>query len=117
MRPCLAPNCPALVHPPENRCPRHRAEADARWARRVEAHRDGQGWRAFYRTDAWRRRRAEQLAREPTCRSCGTDRRLQAAHVGATPKEWEAFIAGPLQTLCIECHARSRAAENWRGGR
>lgn len=63
---------------------------------------------AMYNNAAWRRRRADQLRREPLCAYCRQfDNRVTPATIAdhVTPHNGDPVkFAGPLQSLCKLCH-------------
>ena len=59
--------------------------------------------------------RAEQLAREPQCRACGSTERLEADHIIPIAEGGARFDAANGQTLCHDCHERKSMRERLRG--
>lgn len=80
-----------------------RAKADSR--RVSEA-------RPLYRYARWKRIRAEQLVREPSCRFCALAGIQTPAsvcdHVEPHRGSVDLFWRGPFQSLCVECHNRTK---------
>lgn len=80
-----------------------RAKADSR--KQTDA-------RPLYRYARWLRLRAEQLRAEPMCRFClegGTETKATVCdHVVPHRGDVEAFWRGPFQSLCVECHNRTK---------
>jgi 5-methylcytosine-specific restriction protein A len=94
--------------------------------RRHDAKRSSRNYRAWYRTAAWRRIRAEHLALEPVCRMCRANgilndggrkvdgspetnpnmRGLIVDHEQPHRGDPQLFFHGPKQTLCITHHNR-----------
>jgi 5-methylcytosine-specific restriction endonuclease McrA len=69
---------------------------------------------ALYRGEEWRVRRAEQLAKHPTCAICGR-KAVHADHIiglaaGGT-------FDGPLQSLCAPCHRSKTLRESHEGAK
>jgi 5-methylcytosine-specific restriction endonuclease McrA len=64
----------------------------------------------WYDLQSWRRRRRHQLATEPLCRFCLTEGRITPArvadHVIPHNGDWNKFVLGELQSLCVDCHDR-----------
>jgi 5-methylcytosine-specific restriction protein A len=79
--------------------------------RRRQAH----PWRAWYSLPVWKRRRADQLAREPLCERCRardvTTAATVANHRVPHRGDWDLFIAGDLESLCGPCHNAEVQAE------
>ena len=78
--------------------------------------------RAWYATSrAWRRRSKLQLSLEPLCRYCQERGIIQLAEVSdhITPHggSWNEFRLGALQSLCRECHNRTKQREERDGYR
>ena len=88
-------------------------------ARRDDRSPEARVYRGLYKTAAWRRRRAEQLAREPLCWMCGAQGVVTAATVAdhVTPHRGDpvAFL-GPLRSLCASHHSATKQREENRGG-
>lgn len=62
-------------------------------------------YKAWYKTQRWRRLRAIQLAREPLCAMCPRPTPATVCdhvepHRGNAVKFW----CGPFQSLCAPCH-------------
>ena len=64
--------------------------------------------RVWYGTQLWKNCRAHQLRVEPLCRICLDEGRVTGAtvadHFPAHNGEWNAFVLGPLRSLCAPCH-------------
>lgn len=64
--------------------------------------------RGWYKTAAWRKRREDQLQREPLCRRCDMQGIVTAAtvanHVKPHRGNWDLFINGELESTCKPCH-------------
>jgi 5-methylcytosine-specific restriction protein A len=90
------------------RCELHRAKPFQRFQR-------DQAIQRLYNTARWKRRRAEQLAREPWCAEClqleqytpATD----ADHIERHNGDLQKFFSGKLQSLCHAHHSRKTAEE------
>jgi 5-methylcytosine-specific restriction protein A len=67
-----------------------------------------QPWRTWYSLQRWRRRARHQLRTEPLCCLCETQGRVVPAevadHFPAHGGDWNAFLRGPLRSLCKACH-------------
>lgn len=107
LRMCRHPGCQKLTA--DGYCPDHKP----RHERRASA-----SWHKFY-TDpryGWKRRRENQLAREPFCRECARrgyrTRATDVDHVVPHRGDLELFLHGELQSLCHACHSRKTMAEN-----
>ena len=76
--------------------------------------------RRWYSLKRWRKRRAEQLAREPLCRMCEAEGMTVAAntadHVEPHREDYDRFWFGDLQSLCGSHHSREKQREEVRGG-
>jgi 5-methylcytosine-specific restriction endonuclease McrA len=68
--------------------------------------------RRLYKTAAWARLRAVQLAGEPLCRQCQSEGVIRPAsvcdHIDPHRGDVERFWAGPFQSLCEGCHNRTK---------
>jgi 5-methylcytosine-specific restriction endonuclease McrA len=89
-----------------SRCVSHTPKSSSGWARHA-AKNPIQA--SYYRSGAWRERRARHLADNPTCIVCGQPAK-HADHVvniasGGT-------FDGPLQSLCVEHHRLKTQAES-----
>lgn len=75
--------------------------------------------RRWYGLARWRKRRVEQLAREPWCASCvNIGRRTPATvadHIEPHRGDEAKFWTGALQSLCLSCHNRHKQSVE-RGG-
>ncbi len=64
--------------------------------------------RGWYKLAVWRRRREDQLDREPLCRRCFSQGIITEAtvanHVKPHRGNWELFINGELESSCKPCH-------------
>ena len=67
----------------------------------------------------WKRRRALQLKAEPLCKMCLANGLVTPAtvadHVEQHHKDWNKFVLGKLQSLCTECHNRTKRVIELRG--
>ncbi len=71
-------------------------------------------WAHLYNARSWRKRRTEQLRREPLCRYCARLGRVTEATVAdhIEPHRGDLVkFAGPLQSLCKLCHDSVKARE------
>jgi 5-methylcytosine-specific restriction endonuclease McrA len=70
-------------------------------------------------TAYWKRRRVLQLKAEPLCRMCKANGIVTLAsvadHVVPHNNNWNRFKLGELQSLCTECHNRSKRVIELRG--
>ncbi len=76
-------------------------------------------WRGLYSTAAWKRKRREQLTREPLCRFClergeVTEAKV-ADHIKAHKGDLDLFYFGELQSLCVPCHNATKQQIEARG--
>jgi 5-methylcytosine-specific restriction endonuclease McrA len=74
-------------------------------------------WREWYQLQFWRNRRAHQLRIEPLCRRC-LERGIatpatQADHVEPHRGNWNAFVFGELQSLCVRCHNEKQFSQRF----
>jgi 5-methylcytosine-specific restriction enzyme A len=64
--------------------------------------------RVWYGTQLWKNRRAHQLRIEPLCVICKAEGRITGAtiadHFPAHRGDYNAFVLGPLRSLCAACH-------------
>lgn len=87
-----------------------RGDQGKRWAtRETDARRyRAKPWRKWYALKVWKTRRAEQLQREPLCRMCAEANIIREAniadHVIPHRGDWDLFVGGLLQSLCVDCH-------------
>jgi 5-methylcytosine-specific restriction enzyme A len=79
------------------------------------------GWKHFYDTGFWQRRRKLQLQVHPLCKFCldrGFVRPATVAdHVEPHKGDWNKFALGALQSLCAECHNSTKRYVELRGYR
>jgi 5-methylcytosine-specific restriction protein A len=65
-------------------------------------------WRSWYNLQSWRRRAKHQLRIKPLCALCGEQGRITPAtiadHHPAHMGDYNAFVLGPLRSLCKPCH-------------
>ena len=65
-------------------------------------------WRSWYSLQSWRRRAKHQLAAHPLCALCEEQGRIIPAtiadHHPAHMGDYNAFVLGPLRSLCKPCH-------------
>ena len=110
---CCVPGCGEFAEKNSGRCPRHaRAEY-----RRVRKDSDD-----LYKTKRWGAMRADQLRREPLCRACLAEGKVEAAtecdHIVPHKGDRNLFFdAKNLQSLCKKCHSIKTAAEDGGFGR
>jgi 5-methylcytosine-specific restriction protein A len=101
----------ARVPKPLERRERNR-ESDAR--RRAD-----KPWRAFYNTARWKRRRLDQLTREPLCQRCKAAGLVVPAtvahHVERHGGDPIKFFEGELASSCADCHDTIEQAIEARG--
>jgi 5-methylcytosine-specific restriction endonuclease McrA len=73
----------------------------------------------WYGLNVWKIRRKFQLQREPLCRFCASEGRTMIAtvadHIVPHGGEWNAFRLGALQSLCRDCHERTKKLVELRG--
>jgi 5-methylcytosine-specific restriction enzyme A len=71
--------------------------------------------RKWYGLQAWRRRSADQLRREPLCQLCKQAGRITEAkiadHDPPHKGDWQQFMHGPLRSLCWPCHSSHTLSE------
>jgi 5-methylcytosine-specific restriction protein A len=76
-------------------------------------------WRSWYNKPVWKRRRADQLARQPLCERCMRNGMTIEAdvvhHVMPHHGDWHLFVSGELESLCKRCHDREAQAEERAG--
>jgi hypothetical protein len=74
---------------------------------------------AFYNSGLWKKRRADQLAREPLCIECLKAGRAEPAravdHCIPHQGSWNSFRTGKLQSLCFQHHNSGKKREENRG--
>lgn len=111
------------MRPPTLR-PRGAPEGGRAAARREydRERRQARPWRRWYNLAAWKRRRAEQLAREPLCKMCLAEGRTTVATVADHREphrgDWDRFIGGALDSLCKPHHdGKKQREERAAGGR
>ena len=101
LRPCIHPDCAALVESPANRCEAHRVEdRRGRQARGLTGQRGS--------TRRWRKIRRRALERDGyRCVKCNRPYPLEVDHIDgdSTNDDLE-----NLQTLCVGCHRDKHAA-------
>jgi 5-methylcytosine-specific restriction enzyme A len=72
-------------------------------------------WRAWYSLQSWRRRAKHQLQIEPLCAMCKEQGRTTPAtiadHHPPHRDDYNAFVLGPLRSLCRDCHNRKWASD------
>jgi 5-methylcytosine-specific restriction endonuclease McrA len=75
--------------------------------------------RDWYQLQRWRNLAKAQLRREPLCRYCREHGRVEpgrvADHVTPHSGDWNAFLTGELQSLCINCHNSAKQQEEAQG--
>lgn len=78
-------------------------------------------WRAWYGLQRWRKRRRAQLLRQPLCAMCMAKGLVVPAtiadHVTPHRGDWNAFMFGELQSLCVSCHEGAKKEQEHRGYR
>jgi len=101
--------CGALIPHGKSRCPRHMYKSSSRWALYAEKYPEQA---AYYKSAAWRERRARQLAEFPDCVVCGHPARhvdhVISVAAGGT-------LDGPLQSMCVSCHRKKTLVESHLG--
>lgn len=106
-RVCAEPGCGRLVEGEANRCDDHRRAE----ARRKERGRPSSSQRGYGRD--YRRARAEVLARQPFCSTCGAAgsdaNPLQVDHIVAVSRGGPSADPANLQVLCRSCNSRKGA--------
>jgi 5-methylcytosine-specific restriction enzyme A len=64
--------------------------------------------KVWYGTQLWKNRRADQLAKEPICALCFAKGEITSAtvadHIEPHKGNYNAFVLGPLRSLCAPCH-------------
>lgn len=74
---------------------------------------------AWYNSGAWRKRRAYQLDAAPLCNRCLSRGVVTPAtvanHNPPHRGDWQAFMNGPLESLCAPCHDITAQREEKRG--
>ncbi len=103
-RSCVEPRCPNTAADGRTRCAAHLKLATLRY-------RTARPEDAFYRLAPWRKLRAEWLAYQPDCVSCGAhattvDHRAPWRIAGLDPLDLT-----NLQSLCTPCHSRKSMGE------
>ena len=72
-------------------------------------------WRSWYSLQSWRRRAHHQLRLELLCALCAEQGRVTPAtiadHHPPHKGDYNAFILGPLRSLCRDCHNRQWAVD------
>jgi 5-methylcytosine-specific restriction enzyme A len=65
-------------------------------------------WRQWYGSNRWRKLRRAQLRAHPLCALCLGRGIVRAAvvvdHIIPHRGNWNEFLTGKLQSLCVECH-------------
>lgn len=76
-------------------------------------------WRGFYKTARWRRRRDEQLSKEPLCQRCKAKGLIVEAtvahHIERHQGDAVKFFEGELASSCARCHDTVEQAIEARG--
>ena len=110
-RPCLQPNCRALVK--SGRCRTHEAQKRREINRRND--RKSKRERAFYWSKPWRATRLAYLKDNPVCEHHRMQGYVRAAsevdHIIPIAEGGEAFESINLQALCKSCHSRKTLEE------
>lgn len=90
-----------------------RAESDQRRADKPS--------RRWYASAKWKRKRADQLKREPFCAFCLAQDVVSPAsvadHVVRHGEDWARFWTGKLQSLCARCHSSEKQRQEKSEGR
>lgn len=94
--------------------PRHRAPGARTPEQRKREHdrrrRRAHPWRAWYKLPLWRRRREEQLTKQPLCeRHLARGEIVEATvanHKVPHRGDWTLFAEGDLESVCKPCHDR-----------
>jgi 5-methylcytosine-specific restriction enzyme A len=64
--------------------------------------------KTWYGTQLWKNRRRHQLEVEPLCCLCEGEGRVTGAtvadHFPPCGNDYDAFVLGPLRSLCAACH-------------
>ena len=80
---------------------------------------EAERYRPWYKTGAWLRIRAHQLAAEPLCQMCQVQDRTTAAtvcdHIEPHKGDRHKFFTGPFQSLCKPCHDGAKQSEERTG--
>ncbi len=111
----LRPAKPTLPETPKKfRLGRGQTEKERK--RKVDRRRQWRASRRWYSTARWKKRKAEQLEREPYCCDCAAEgRQVNATHADHDPPhnedEW-LFFHGPLKSRCQTHHNRKTAAKD-----
>jgi 5-methylcytosine-specific restriction enzyme A len=65
-------------------------------------------WRSWYNLQSWRTRAKHQLMTHPLCVLCEEQGRVTPAtiadHQPPHKGDYNAFVLGPLRSLCQQCH-------------
>jgi 5-methylcytosine-specific restriction endonuclease McrA len=97
--------------PGTSRCRAHTRKGSSRWAQYAAQHPEQA---AYYRSAAWRERRAAFLRDNPTCVALGCGRKAtHADHIFNIAAG--AGFEGPLQALCAAHHRRKTLNESHLG--
>jgi hypothetical protein len=76
-------------------------------------------WARWYGLFAWRRRARAQLLHEPLCRMCAREGLAVPAkvadHIHPHKGDWNEFILGELQSLCLNHHNQVKQVIELRG--
>jgi len=118
-KPCSIPGCRGLVVVGVSRCARHQAQFEQERVALSDQARADAPWRKWYKTAAWRARRAQQLASDPLCRLCPSWSRQPATvadHVVPHRGDHALFWFGALQSLCKPCHDTKKQRAERRAG-
>lgn len=110
LKPCRYPGCPELVR--SGYCATH---TQLRTAEENRLYHDDPQIKALYNSNAWKRIRIAQLAREPWCAECLKQGIYTVAtdidHVQPHHGDRSLFFKGPFQSLCHVDHSRKTAGE------
>jgi len=121
MKPCAAGGCGVLVPVGISRCAAHTSPHKTASRRRADQARKGKPSRRWYNWARWKRKRDDQLSREPLCCYCEREGRTTLAeladHIEPHREDFERFWHGALQSLCWSCHSGTKQREEARADR
>jgi 5-methylcytosine-specific restriction enzyme A len=73
----------------------------------------------WYNLGRWRKRSKAQLRAEPLCRMCAARGIVTVAtvadHIEPHQGDWNSFLIGELQSLCVPCHDQGKRTIERRG--
>ncbi|WP_424360239.1 HNH endonuclease [Methylocystis parvus] len=100
---------------PKTARPSYRCDAPGEANAEYERRRRGNEWRAWYGSQAWRRKSEAQRQAEPLCRMCKAQGVMTPAtvadHVRPHRGDADLFWHGELQSLCTPHHSSAKQAE------